>query len=64
MCEICGYGTCHPRCPNAEAKILGICAFCADELEAGYAIFKDDEGNLFCSVDCALEHYGIKETEM
>ena len=63
MCEICGYTSCHTRCPNRYSEILGECANCHCEIEADYESHRDSEGNLFCSLECALAYYSIEENE-
>lgn len=63
MCEICGRTPCHPRCPNAEDIIIGVCAQCQADLCEGDRVWQDADGNLFCDRDCALEYYGIEELD-
>lgn len=65
MCEICRQNPCDPRCPNADTmeNIIGRCDRCGDEISANYTYWIDEADNIFCSRDCAIEYYGIKETE-
>lgn len=63
MCSVCGKTPCHPRCPNAEELEIGVCANCFWEITAGFEYFTDDNDNMFCSRDCAVQYYGIKKTE-
>ena len=61
MCNICGRYKCPPECPNYEYHKVGICEQCGEELYEEYEIWTDDNGNKFCSEDCAKDYYGIKE---
>ena len=63
MCEICHRTPCLNRCPNAEVIIRGYCEMCGEELREDYEYYTDNEGNKFCSDDCALEYHGIKSEE-
>ena len=65
MCEYCHYiGRHHPMCPNApQPKIRGYCEHCEDPLREDYEYYTDNDGNKFCSDDCALEYHGIKYKE-
>lgn len=64
MCEICHSNPCLSRCPNApEPKVRGRCEKCGKELREDYEYYTDNEGNKFCSDDCALEYHGIKSQE-
>ena len=65
MCEHCHcIGGHHPRCPNAqEPKVRGYCGQCKKELREDYEYYTDNEDNMFCSDECALEHHGIKSKE-
>ena len=62
MCVICNRTPCHPACPKACDVVVGGCTQCFEDITAGNVYYKDDNGNLFCSMDCALEYYGITET--
>lgn len=64
MCEICRQSPCDARCPNADPpKVFGQCDECGADLTVDNAYFEDDDGNIFCSEDCALEFYGIRGRE-
>ena len=62
MCEYCHYIVGHhTRCPNAqEPKVRGQCVHCYIELREDYEYYTDNDGNEFCSDDCAKEYHGIK----
>lgn len=61
MCEICRNHPCLSRCPNApEPKIMGFCLQCSEELREDYEYSKDNEGNKFCSDECAIKYHGIE----
>ena len=63
MCQECGYTTCPPRCPNYKCHKVGVCSKCGEDLYEEYEIWTDDDGNKFCSEDCAKDYYGIKEID-
>lgn len=63
MCQECGYINCPPQCPNYKFHKVGTCDRCGDELYEEYEIWTDDDGNKFCSKDCAKDYHGIKEME-
>ncbi len=46
-----------------EPRIMGECFNCKDELREDYTYFRDEEDNTFCCTKCALEFYGLRETE-
>lgn len=52
MCEICNQIPCHPRCPNAEEKVVDICSCCNDEIMEGYNYYILPSGDAICT-DCA-----------
>jgi len=62
VCVVCNRTPCHPACPNAVDVTVDGCTMCFADIKAANAYYKDDNGNLFCSMDCALEYYGIIET--
>ena len=49
---------------DEEIRILGCCMECGekitDDIEEYYC---DEEGNLFCSHECILEHFGLQVME-
>lgn len=46
-----------------DPPVMDFCTVCGEELRADYTFFEDGEGNRFCSTDCALKHYEVKEEE-
>ena len=44
-------------------RIIGACELCEEELWDGQEIWTDDEGNRFCSEECAKEFHGIHPIE-
>ena len=50
---------------NEEIRVFGYCEECGvkitDDIEEYYC---DDEGNVFCSCECILEHFGIYRIEV
>lgn len=65
MCEICrSIGACVSRCPNAQdPKIMGYCKKCSYELREDYEYYTDNDGNKFCSEECAIKFHGIESKE-
>ncbi len=63
MCQECKYTNCPPQCPNYKPKKIGRCDKCGEDLYEEYEILTDDDGNKFCSEDCAKGYYGIKEID-
>lgn len=63
MCYICGKNPCHWQCPNYECREAGTCDKCGETLYTEYEIWTDNDGNKFCSEDCAKDYYGIKEMD-
>lgn len=47
----------------SDPETRGICQCCGEELREDYTYFSDNEGNTYCSKDCAAEYHGIVETE-
>lgn len=62
MCEICHQTPCNCRCPNAKEPIVGSCSQCNEDIRSDYTYWIDEAGNLFCSEECALKFYNIRET--
>ena len=50
-----------PEAP--EPRVMGECFNCKDELREDYTYFRDEADNTFCCTECALEFYGLRETE-
>ncbi len=64
MCEFCHKYPHDYRCPNApEPKVRGYCLQCTEDLREDYEYYIDNDGNEFCSDDCALKYHGIKSKE-
>ena len=58
MCDICHQPRCPSSCPNADDRVIGVCAACGDEVRRSeYAIIVDGE---MCHVDC-LEDMPIRD---
>lgn len=64
MCEVYKSHPCDSRCPNADdPEIIGVCAECGENLRADDLYAVDNDGNVFCDEDCAIEYHGIEERE-
>lgn len=64
MCDICQSFPCLPRCPNFDNyKSVGRCANCGDVIYSCYEFYTDKEKNLFCTEECAIDFYGIKNAD-
>lgn len=64
MCNICFSNPHNHMCPNApEPKIHGHCLQCGLELREDYSYYVDNESNLYCSEECAVQNHGIIEAE-
>lgn len=63
MCQECKQHPCHPRCPNRIFVKIGNCDKCGNGLYEEYVNWTDDNGNRFCSEECAKDYYGIKEMD-
>jgi len=64
MCDICNQSPCIYNCANAEpVKIRGHCLQCGLELREDYSFYVDNESNLYCSEECAVQNHGIIEAE-
>lgn len=46
MCEYCRQIPCHPRCPNAEEVIIGVCDICGDDILEGYTFYEMPDGTI------------------
>ena len=47
-----------------EEQPIARCACCKELIyEESHDTYIDDDGNYFCSLGCALEHYGINKIE-
>ena len=48
-----------------EVRIFGYCECCGSKItDEGEEYFANAEGEVFCSTDCILEHYGIMRIEV
>ncbi len=47
--------------PEEESKFTSECAECGEAIYPGYDRYVDEDGNEFCTVDCALKGHGISE---
>lgn len=48
-----------------EIRIFGYCECCGNTItDEGEAYFTNDEGEVFCSAECVLEHYDIIKVEI
>ena len=41
----------------------GKCTNCKQNMYDDCESYEDEDGNIFCSVECVLTHYGIKHNE-
>lgn len=51
--------------PERDAEVIGYCINCFNKskftiLTSDYEAYIDDEKNLFCSEECAMEYHGIR----
>lgn len=44
---------------ESPPRIIGKCEFCEEELRDDAELWTDEEGNRFCSAECAMEFHGI-----
>lgn len=43
-----------------EIRVFGRCIECEDEVtDEGNEYYVNDDGEIFCSIDCVCEHYGL-----
>ena len=51
---------------DEEVRVFGYCMECGakitDDIEEEY--YRDEEGNLICSHECILEHFGLHIMEV
>lgn len=48
-----------------EIRIFGYCECCGEEVtDANEEYCITDDGKVFCSVECALEHFGVVKIEV
>jgi hypothetical protein len=47
-----------------EIRTFGYCANCGDKVtDEGEEYYVNDDGEVFCSIECVLEHYGVEKIE-
>lgn len=46
---------------GSAPRIMGVCMECGEQIEEGDTYYEDSDGGVFCSLECVLEHTGIKE---
>lgn len=63
MCEICGENPCKRNCPNAVPKYVGRCARCLSPMYDTDLLWTDEDGEKFCTRECAIEYHGIESLE-
>jgi hypothetical protein len=48
-----------------DVRILGICECCENEItDEDKEYYVSEDGLVFCSVECCLEHYGVTKIEV
>ena len=48
-----------------EIRYFGRCENCGDEVTDEYdEYYVNDDGEIFCSIDCVCEHYGLTIVEV
>lgn len=48
-----------------EIRVFGYCACCGNKVtDEGDAYYINADGEIFCGVECCLEHYGIVKLEV
>lgn len=45
-------------------KVIGPCRTCGETIMEGDTYYDDNEGGLFCCLECVLENAGIQERVM
>ena len=53
MCEYCGRSICPSGCPNAEVKVVCLCANCGHEIYENEECY-DFDGEMWCE-DCVRD---------
>jgi len=48
----------------ADVTPISYCDKCGEPIYIGDYIYKDDDGYIFCSLECALKAHRIKSEEM
>ena len=48
-----------------EIRCFGYCEVCGDEItDENEEYYVNDDGEMFCCVDCICEHYGLTKIEL
>ena len=48
-----------------EVRTFGYCKSCGEKVtDEGEEYYVNDDGEVFCSVECILEHYGMTKIEL
>lgn len=48
-----------------EIRIMGYCEYCSNEItDEDEEYYVSDDGKIFCSYECCLEHYGVTKVEV
>ena len=48
-----------------DVRIFGVCECCGNEItDEDEVHYLSDDGLVFCSVECVLEHYGVTTIEV
>lgn len=59
MCNECNRKQCAVRCPNFNSEPMCQCKQCHQVIFFNNDYITDNEDNIFCSNDCAVEFHGI-----
>lgn len=48
-----------------EVRVFGACECCGNEVtDESEDYYVSDDGEIFCSVECMMEHYGVTKIEI
>ena len=48
-----------------DIRVFGYCECCNNEItDRDEEYYVSDDGKVFCSVECCLEHYGVTKVEV
>jgi hypothetical protein len=48
-----------------EVRVFGYCANCDDQVtDEGGEYYVNDDGEVFCCVECMMEYYGLTKIEV
>lgn len=46
-------------------RVFGYCAHCGDEVtDEDKEYFVNEDGEVFCNIECVCEHYGVVKVEV